>query len=86
MISLTKRHSLKAGRAPGTLIHIGEQKVETPGIVLTRYISDELEEEITENPRADTLQTIHNLRRQVIYRRKQVWPIREVVNTLGLKP
>jgi magnesium transporter len=39
-----------------------------------------VETALTENPRPDTLQMIHDLKRETIYLRKQIWPLREVVN------
>jgi len=41
-----------------------------------------LEEEIIENPTRKSMQTIHDLKREMIYLRKQIWPIREVINSL----
>lgn len=40
------------------------------------------EEELVTNPTPQTLQTIHNLKRDTIFLRKSVWPLREVVNSL----
>jgi magnesium transporter len=42
-----------------------------------------LEEELVENPKTQTLETIHNMKREMIYFRKQVWPLREVVGGLA---
>jgi len=42
-----------------------------------------IEEELVTNPAPDTLQAIHRLKRQLIFLRKSVWPLREVV--LGLE-
>jgi magnesium transporter len=41
-----------------------------------------LEEELVTNPRPETLQTIHNLKRDMIFLRKSVWPLREVIGAL----
>ena len=41
-----------------------------------------MEEELVENPDPKTLQTIHSLKREMIFMRKSVWPLREVVNAL----
>lgn len=41
-----------------------------------------LEEELLENPTNITMQTIHDMKQEMIYLRKQVWPIREIVNSL----
>ncbi len=41
-----------------------------------------LEEELVANPRTETLQTIHSLKRDMIFLRKSVWPLREVVSRM----
>lgn len=41
-----------------------------------------LEETLLENPDTEILSTIHGLRREMIYMRKQVWPLREMINTI----
>jgi magnesium transporter len=41
-----------------------------------------LEEELVTQPKPDTLQTIHRLKIHMIYMRKSVWPLREVINRL----
>ncbi|MFX0163095.1 MAG: magnesium/cobalt transporter CorA [Candidatus Hodarchaeota archaeon] len=41
-----------------------------------------LEEELVTNPRPETLQAIHNLKRDNIFLRKSVWPLREVISGL----
>jgi magnesium transporter len=41
-----------------------------------------LEEELVTNPTPETLQTIHNLKRDMIVLRKSVWPLREVTGNL----
>ncbi len=41
-----------------------------------------LEEEVIVNPTPETSQTIHNLKRELIFLRKSVWPLREVVGNL----
>ncbi|MDD8027365.1 MAG: magnesium/cobalt transporter CorA [Acidobacteriota bacterium] len=38
-----------------------------------------LEEDLVNNPRKETLHEIHKLKREMIYVRKSVWPVREVV-------
>jgi magnesium transporter len=40
-----------------------------------------LEERIHSDPTPEILQSIHDLKREIIFFRKQVWPIREVLNT-----
>ena len=41
-----------------------------------------LEEDLLENPSPETLQTLHEMKREMIYLRKQIWPIREIINGL----
>jgi len=41
-----------------------------------------LEEELVAHPTPETLQTIHKLKAEMIFLRKSVWPLREVVNGL----
>ncbi|MBL7179434.1 MAG: magnesium/cobalt transporter CorA [Desulfobacterales bacterium] len=41
-----------------------------------------LEDELLENPGRETLHTLHEMKREMIYMRKQIWPIREIINTL----
>jgi magnesium transporter len=43
---------------------------------------DLLEVELLSNPRTATLQQIHRLKREMIYLRKSVWPLREVISGL----
>jgi len=40
------------------------------------------EEKLVTNPTPATLQTIHNLKREMIFLRKSVWPLREVISAL----
>ena len=41
-----------------------------------------LEDEVIKNPTQETLNTIHNLKTEMLYLKKSVWPLREVVNKL----
>jgi magnesium transporter len=43
---------------------------------------EDLEEDLLENPSPETLQTLHEMKREMIYLRKQIWPIRELINSL----
>jgi magnesium transporter len=43
---------------------------------------EDIEEELVTNPTPETLQIIHNLKREMIFLRKSVWPLREVVSSL----
>jgi len=42
-----------------------------------------IEEETLENPTTDTLQKIHETKRELIYFRKFIWPLREVVSSFN---
>lgn len=44
---------------------------------------ESLEEEVVEDPTPQTLQTIHDLKRELISLRKSIWPLREVINRLS---
>ena len=53
--------------------------------VLLEKIGDKvefLEEELITDPSPQTLHTIHQLKRELIFLRKSVWPLREVIGTL----
>jgi len=43
---------------------------------------EDLEDELIANPTKETLQIIHKLKRKLIFLRKSVWSLREVINTL----
>jgi magnesium transporter len=43
---------------------------------------EDLEETLTNNPTTRTMQAIHQLKRKMIFLRKSVWPLREVVGSL----
>jgi magnesium transporter len=43
---------------------------------------ESLEEELLVNPTSETLQTIHNIKREMIYLRKNIWPMREIAGRL----
>ncbi len=43
---------------------------------------EELEEQLVDNPGQQTLQRIHRLKRDMLFLRKSVWPLREVVAAL----
>jgi magnesium transporter len=42
-----------------------------------------LEEKLVTDPARETLQTIHHLKREMLFLRKGVWPLREVINSLA---
>ncbi|MGA1796130.1 MAG: magnesium/cobalt transporter CorA, partial [bacterium] len=44
---------------------------------------EELEEALVVNPTPQVLQAIHHLKRETIFLRKAVWPLREVIDSLG---
>ncbi len=41
-----------------------------------------IEEELINEPTPNTLQKIHKLKREIIFLRKAIWPVREIVNSL----
>ncbi|NIM04979.1 MAG: magnesium/cobalt transporter CorA [Armatimonadetes bacterium] len=41
---------------------------------------EQVEEELVARPTLDTLQTIHKLKREMIFLRKSIWPLREVIS------
>lgn len=41
-----------------------------------------MEEALVTNPTPETLQTIHTLKRELIFLRKSIWPLREVISVL----
>lgn len=43
---------------------------------------EDMEDELVKAPRTETLQEIHTLKREMIFLRKAVWPLREVINSL----
>lgn len=43
---------------------------------------EDLEDELVTNPDSSTLQTIHHLKRELIFLRKSVWPLREAISSL----
>ena len=43
---------------------------------------ESMEEELVHNPTPETLQTIHTLKREMIFLRKSVWPLRELISGL----
>lgn len=45
-------------------------------------VIEDIEEELVTNPTPVTLQGIHDLKREMIYLRKSVWPLREIIGSL----
>lgn len=43
---------------------------------------DEAEESLMEDPKKEVLQSIHNLKREMLFIRNSIWPLREVINVL----
>ena len=44
---------------------------------------EEVEEELLTNPTSQTLQYIHDLKQEMMFLRKSLWPLREVINSLA---
>jgi len=53
-------------------------------VILEKLAADieEIEEDLTQNPTAESLRAIHRLKREILFLRKSVWPLREVINSL----
>ncbi|WP_366931292.1 magnesium/cobalt transporter CorA [Methanolobus sp.] len=53
-------------------------------IIIEKFgdIIEDLENKLIQNPSPETLQNIHDLKKEMIYLRKSVWPLREVINGL----
>jgi magnesium transporter len=43
---------------------------------------EDIEDELVKNPTPEVLQSIHSLKRELIFLRKSVWPLREVISKL----
>ncbi len=43
---------------------------------------EQLEDEVMDNPKPESLHTVHALRKQMIYLRKSIWPLREAISAL----
>jgi len=43
---------------------------------------EEIEDKLVTNPTSETLQTLYDLKREMVFLRKSVWPLREVINRL----
>ncbi|WGM89889.1 MAG: magnesium/cobalt transporter CorA [Candidatus Bathyarchaeum tardum] len=43
---------------------------------------EDIEDDLLKNPTSEVLQTIHQLKRELIFLRKSVWPLREVISRL----
>ncbi len=43
---------------------------------------EDIEDKIVTNPSSETLRTIHDLKREMVFLRKSVWPLREVISRL----
>jgi magnesium transporter len=44
---------------------------------------EDAEEELLINPTTQTMQSIHKLKKEMLFLRKSVWPLREVISSLG---
>jgi magnesium transporter len=53
-------------------------------IILEKFAEriEALEDDLVSDPKPETLQQIHQLKREMIFLRKSAWPLREVVNVL----
>jgi len=46
---------------------------------------ESLDDELMDNPRKEILYTIHELKNDMIYIRRSIWPLREMINTLRIE-
>ncbi len=46
-------------------------------------MTEDIEEDLMENPNSETMQTIQTLKRRMISLRKSIWPAREIIDYLG---
>ena len=56
-----------------------------PYVVILEKVGEQmetLEEELLQHPTRDTLLAIHGLKREMIYLRRQIWPLREMIHTI----
>ena len=44
--------------------------------------TESIEDEVVEGPTVKTLHRLHNLKREILFLRKSVWPLREVINNI----
>jgi magnesium transporter len=44
---------------------------------------ESLEEDLVESPEPETLQVIHHMKRELVFLRRSIWPLREIVGSLG---
>lgn len=44
---------------------------------------EQLDEEITESPQGEALVRLHDLKREMIFLRRQMWPVRELINNMA---
>jgi len=53
-------------------------------LILERHgeLLEELEDRVVMDPRPETMREIHQLKREMIFLRRSVWPLREVINSL----
>ncbi|HKC66867.1 MAG TPA: magnesium/cobalt transporter CorA, partial [Bacteroidia bacterium] len=44
---------------------------------------EQLDEEITDSPQGEALVRLHDLKREMIFLRRQMWPVRELINNMA---
>ncbi|MBU0591370.1 magnesium/cobalt transporter CorA [Candidatus Micrarchaeota archaeon] len=76
--------SIRKKRTDYLLYSILDAVIDNYFVVLERFGLDmeDLELDLTKKPSTKTLMKIHSLKHDIIFVRKAVWPLREVVNTL----
>jgi len=81
----TNQTRLRKSGADYLLYRIMDVIVDNYFLVLEK-LGDQIEildEEVINNPDKDTMQKIYLLKRQLIFLRKAIWPLREVVNSIA---
>jgi magnesium transporter len=76
-----RHHSMGADYLAYSLI---DAVVDSYFVVLEQIgdVIEEIEQSVISDPEPETLQTIHRLKREMVFVRKSVWPLREVISGL----
>ena len=80
----TDRGSIRKRRADYLAYSLIDAIVDNYFMVLEKIGEkiEDIEDELIKNPTPAVLQTIHHLKRELIFLRKSVWPLREVISRL----
>jgi magnesium transporter len=80
----TGRRQIRAGGPPYLAYALIDAVVDHYFVLLERMGDqiERIEETLIERPTPQVLSSIHGLKRELIYLRKSVWPLREAINTM----